>query len=301
MDELFKNSDCSSLSSDSSNCTLWSYSNPNTRGLPKEVEKQMEELEISCLAMDSYLETLADKLRPIVQKKLGDQEIDIAISGGGQAGYAYLGCALLLKRLGVKVRRIGAISAGTWVGMSQLLMNESFSNEQATRWALRMYLELAHHSKESPYMASTAAKLSSFPVDVHEIISGRLFVHYTVLSRRHFMKKKVISEFDSHEDVMKACRASSAIPTQTMPGFLRYRGSWVLDGAFTGKVPTFPDCQRLQLGVALTKMRFKPQHWLKYMETQPSLQFLSGAIQMASFLHGKDNTGTFRWVAPAND
>lgn len=70
------------------------------------------------------------------------------------------------------------------------------------------------------------------------------------------MKNMIVNQFDSNEDLLNACLASSTIPYLTERSFCRkFRGLNVIDGGLTNNTPVFPDGIRRQLVFRLSQVQ----------------------------------------------
>ena len=191
-------------------------------------------------------------------------EIDVVISGGGMKGYFMVGAVYILAKEmiknNVKIARCSGTSAGSWGGMFLLLyIYAGFDNY--------FWLETYHQAHEQQgvplldvywkyYMEVLRDNPNLFPPDAYKICSGRLFISITVLTRSG-PKLKIISEFESNDDLVACCSASSSIPYLTQSTALRiYRGEYVCDGGIFNNTPVFPDGIRRQLVFRLTDVEY---------------------------------------------
>ena len=76
---------------------------------------------------------------------------------------------------------------------------------------------------------------STLPPDAHLLVNGRLFISVSSLFPTPF--NRIISEFDSRQDLIDAVIAAQYIPTWTYPGICFYRGMICVDGGVTNNLP----------------------------------------------------------------
>jgi hypothetical protein len=136
--------------------------------------------------------------------------------------------------------------------------------------------------------------LELLPPEAHARCSGRVFIHTTRLSSFGFIPV-VISVFQSNEDLIDACMASSNFPFFISPFlFYRYRGGLYLDGWFTRCVPTFSDSKH-QLIINLNNIQYS---WRSYfLPSDESIEGLivKGAIEVEKFLCREHPISAIRW------
>lgn len=92
------------------------------------------------------------------------------------------------------------------------------------------------------------------PENAYELCTNRLFISITTITA-FGLQNKMISKFNSNDELLQACCASSTIPWVTEPGWYRkFRGMPSLDGGLTNNCPVFPDAIRRQLVFRLSQV-----------------------------------------------
>lgn len=222
-------------------------------------------------------------------------EIDVVISGGGMKGYFMVGAVYILAKEmiknNVKIARCSGTSAGSWGGMFLLLyIYAGFDNY--------FWLETYHQAHEQLgvplldvfekyFVEVLRDNPNLFPPNAYKICSGRLFISITVLTKWG-PKLKIISEFESNDDLVACCCASSAIPYLTQSTALRiYRGEYVCDGGIFNNTPVFPDGIRRQLVFRLTDVEYPFRMMTNPLDTCIDTLVLRGALIMQRFLQGE--------------
>jgi len=78
------------------------------------------------------------------------------------------------------------------------------------------------------------------PEDAMEKISGRLTISILPLDPRNMLNQKMVSDFQSTDDLVEAVLTSSFIPLYLAPTFAkRYRNEWCVDGGIGNAVPFY--------------------------------------------------------------
>ena len=124
------------------------------------------------------------------------------------------------------------------------------------------YRRTAHYAATAglKLLDAYAVMRNVFPEDAHLRCNGRVFISITVLEFKAgvpVLRNVLRSRFDSRDDLMDACMASSAIPFLSETGWgRRYRGSIVFDGGLLNNVPRFRDGARRQLVCTLAPVTY---------------------------------------------
>jgi len=192
------------------------------------------------------LAKLVDDARATGQQK-PETYIDVVISGGGLRGYFMAGASSILfeelERHNIKIGRVSGASAGAWAAMFMLC-----------NYSTHDWIETYHQCRENPskcihdvYQECAPWVFEGLPPDAYKICTGRLFISVSVLTMFGF-KNKIISKYESNEDLLNCLFASSTIPFLTEPSGLRkLHGDWVCDGGATNNCPVFTDGKNRQI------------------------------------------------------
>lgn len=161
------------------------------------------------------------------------KSIDVVISGGGLKGYYVTGASVVLQREmiahDIEVSRAAGTSAGAWAAMF-LILGITIPDWIETYYACQDRQDVVIHEAYSLVIPWLKQRL---PKNSYEICSGRLFISITEISLWGGLQHRVISHFESNDDLYEACLASSTIPILSEKGGLRkYRDMWVLDGTW---------------------------------------------------------------------
>ena len=212
-------------------------------------------------------------------------EIDVVISGGGFKGLFMAGAGHILMyapmcKREMVIKRIAGASAGAWSGLflccgfnlRQWLHTYYACMDRPTATVHEVYEDLIPWVK------------THLPLNAHELCTGRLFVSITVWEAtgpRNF----IVSEFQSNDDLLQACLASSALPFLTERGLCRrFRGMPVSDGCFTNNTPVFTDGARRQLVFRLWDVEYPFRLLINPQDSCIESLVLRGALLMARFL-----------------
>lgn len=214
------------------------------------------------------------------------EDVDVVVSGGGLRGYYVVGADMMLRELcalrGNKIVRFAGASAGSWcamfmcVGLHTLDWIETFYESQLAEREHPKLLDCY-----DKFMDSMMLKI--LPDDAYLKCTDRLFISVTVLSSLGPVNT-LISKFNSNEDLIQACVASSTIPFLSTSGFSRFfRGQRVFDGGFTNNIPCFGDFVRRQLVFDLGKVAYPFSMSLS--PSDPCIESLvfRGALEMRRF------------------
>lgn len=228
----------------------------------------------------------------------GPLEVDVVISGGGMKGYYVVGAWSVLRHLikkdVIRVRRWAGASVGACSAMYMCCDVEPL-RWVATYFECRAYLIGTGGSVTQSFNEVSHRIL---PDNAAELCSGKVFVSITHMTLTG-PKNVVVSEFETKEDLVSACMASSTIPfltTKTMGGV--FRGQSVLDGGVTNNLPIFTDGQgRPQLVYNLSSVPYTSSLILKLADTCIESLVLRGAIEMHTFMQGKSHPkkSSIRW------
>lgn len=222
-------------------------------------------------------------------------EIDLVISGGGFLGYYLVGMDRVLKKLSrEKIIRIVRYS-GTSVGaLASVAMICGIGKEM-----IALYDQLQGHPDYFPKIREYF--LSILPEDAHERCSGRLFICITtfhlVWNVIPCFRPMVVSSFQSKEDLVEACMASSNFPFFVSPNlFYRYRGMRCLDGCFTRNLNVFHDGARPQLLVRLIRIPYSWRSAFSPFQDLITPLIVRGALETERFLtEGGQTSGALEW------
>jgi predicted acylesterase/phospholipase RssA len=87
--------------------------------------------------------------------------------------------------------------------------------------------------------------------------TNRMFISITVITSTG-LKNMIVSQYESNDDLIEACLASSTIPYITERKMYRtFRGMKVVDGGLTNNTPVFRDGARRQLIFRLSQVRYR--------------------------------------------
>ena len=242
---------------------------------------------------------------PLAQMQL-PTEVDVVVSGGGLKGYFMLGARQAIAARGdLEVRRFAGTSAGAFSAMF-MAIDLSDSNWLRTYAISAKAIEAALKRREAPpalmeiYRNEVWPRMrEELPADAYERCSGRLFVSLTTLestdgprwarwARLPVLRKTVVSNFTSNEELFEACAASSCVPGITQRGFgWRFRGKRSFDGLFTDNVPVFRDGLRPQIVFDIARVKYDWELMVSPSDQCIEALAVSGAIQTARFLDGR--------------
>ena len=106
------------------------------------------------------------------------------------------------------------------------------------------------------------------------------------------MRNRMISQYDSNEELFEACLASSTIPFLTeRNGIREFKNMWVCDGGFTNNTPIFEDGVRRQLVFKLYDVEYPWRLLTTASDSCIEALVLRGAILMSRFLQGDASEG----------
>jgi hypothetical protein len=163
-------------------------------------------------------------------------EIDFICTAGGMKAMFISDCIPLLKDKGFIVSRASGASSGSFAAVCVL------ANIDARR-CKEIYTKLQNKNKNL-YVGEAMKEFCEelFPENAHEICNGKLYISIHVLTA-FGIKRKVISKWDSREDLIDCVLASSTVPFITFPmWYYNFRGMKCIDGFYPeslGKTPTF--------------------------------------------------------------
>ena len=107
----------------------------------------------------------------------------------------------------------------------------------------KLFLDVTHHcslyflgpfSRHMVMESHIRALLSDLPENVHEIVSGRLFVSIT---RVKGFQNEIVSHWGSKEELIECLLCSCYIPVFSGGGVPLYKGVGYVDGGFTDNLP----------------------------------------------------------------
>ena len=230
------------------------------------------------------------------------EEVDIVVSGGGLKGYFVIGARAVLEnqlaQRNLKLCRCAGASAGAWAAMfmasgvsnSDWLKTYTFTRNAFEAGDSSRVLE-AYREQILPWLAE------KLPKDAYIRCNGRCFISITVLDRCGWLPRNmIVSQFESNEDLVNACFASSCIPFVVEHGMgPRFRGLRVVDGGLTNNTPCFTDGVRRQIVIRLEQV---PYDWRAFaIPCDPCIEALAlnGALMMARFLEGREVGLAISW------
>jgi len=80
------------------------------------------------------------------------------------------------------------------------------------------------------------------PTDAHERVSGRLHITVLPVHPKNRFTQRMVSKFDSAQDLVEAALTSSFIPLYLAPSLAKsFRNEWCIDGGIGNAVPSFKD------------------------------------------------------------
>ncbi|EDV29289.1 uncharacterized protein TRIADDRAFT_18188 [Trichoplax adhaerens] len=167
--------------------------------------------------------------------------MNLSLAGCGFLGLYHLGVVSCLKEHAPQfvnsLRSVSGASAGALSGLVLLvdcplglITNEMMKVVKSIRSS-----SLGPYNPKFNITKTLSALLASFaPDNVHEIVSGRLFISLTRLSD---MQNVMISEFHSKNDLIEALCTSSFVPIWSGMTPIIYRGEHYIDGGFSDNQP----------------------------------------------------------------
>lgn len=238
----------------------------------------------------TFLEPLLARTRDHAVANLGRQsreEVDIVVSGGGLRGYYVTGAAAVLATAHhLRPVRYAGASAGAWCA-TFMACGLDTAEWVATFARTQRHLEDGMKILDAYRCFAT----DILPDDAHVRCSGRVFISVSVLGWTG-LRNVIVSEFDSREDLIEACIASSNIPFITSNGLgARFRGNITFDGGPTNNTPVFTDGKRRQIVFNLGAVPYSLKTTLS--PTDPCIEalVLRGAIEMEKFVKQKAGEG----------
>lgn len=230
------------------------------------------------------------------------EEVDVVVSGGGLKGYFVIGARSVLEsqleQRNLSIKRYAGASAGAWAAMflaTGVSTADWLKSYTKTRTAFdagdSSHVLQAYREQILPWLAKR------LPADAYKRCCGRCFISISVLDRFGWLPRNlIISEYESNEDLVNACFASSCIPFVVERGFgPRFRGMRVVDGGLTNNTPCFTDNARRQIVIRLEHV---PYDWRAFaVPCDPCIEALAlnGALQMARFLEGREVGPAISW------
>lgn len=102
------------------------------------------------------------------------------------------------------------------------------------------------------------------------------------------LRNKIVSQFQSNDDLFQTCCASSTIPFVTEPNWCRwFRGKPCFDGGLTNNCPVFPDSPRRQLIFRLSQIEYPWTYVISPRDSCIDALVIRGGLQMVQFLSGQ--------------
>jgi len=226
-------------------------------------------------------------------------QIDLVISGGGFLGYYLVGLDRVLKKIQknhrVHVQRYAGSSVGAFASVAMICCLGDYM--------IPLYDQLQEDAHF--FFKIREYFLHILPPDAFVQCTGRVFV---VITRVRFVygilpvfHKMVVSQFESNEDLVDACMASSNFPFFISPRlFYPYRGCLCMDGVLTRHRPVFEDRVRPQLLVSLDRI---PYSWRCIFTPFKNLVLpliVKGALETEMlFLNYPQDVGALQWYRRA--
>ena len=222
-------------------------------------------------------------------------EIDVVISGGGLKGYFLLGARHAISQHGdLTVSRYSGTSAGAWTAM--FMATELSSSDWLATFTLtaKAAQRAAQQGKGQPLLMEAYRETvwpwlkTVLPADAHVRCSDKL--HVTITSMEGLkLRPRVVSHFESNEDLFEACVASSCVPMITQRGVGSvYQRKRSFDGLFSGEnVPCFTDDERPQLVFDLRRIPYARTAMVLPVDPAIEAMAVNGALQTSRFLDGR--------------
>eukprot|EP00040_Diaphanoeca_grandis_P022941 m.124087 g.124087 ORF g.124087 m.124087 type:complete len:343 (-) comp29040_c0_seq1:37-1065(-) len=265
---------------------------PTQMGLPhrkdhkrKKKQNRLEE-ERTPPKPECHFTTAANELNAMLDTIRGstitEEDVDIVVSGGGLRGYFCNGVFdTFRKAKGMRIRRIAGASAGAWCAAFY------FCGVSVAEWT-STYWDSEKKLKEGKSILDAYHELRGMmPKDAHIICSGRVFISITTLSATRGIHNLTISEFESTDDLVDACIASSTAPFLTTNGWgKRYRNEIVLDGGIINNVPCFADNDLRQIVIDLGKVAYPIGASITTVDPCIEGLVIRGAMEARRFLDG---------------
>ena len=238
-----------------------------------------------------------DLMQYATQREEPQIEIDIVMTGGGLKGYYMAGASYVLlhelEKQNVRIARVAGASAGAWAGFF-MLTGFSCADWIETYFGCAKNLQrtlLEAYEDMWPFVKTL------IPEDAYIHCSGKLFISLTEVTVWG-LRNRMVSQYDSNEDLFCACLASSTIPYLTVRSMVAtYKNMWVLDGGFTNNTPIFDDGVRRQLVFRLYEVEYPWRLLTNASDTCIEALVLRGAILMSRFLQGDPaGDGSISWL-----
>ncbi len=208
--------------------------------------------------------------------------------------------SVLQRAKGIRIGRLAGASAGAWCAVFMACGLDPVD------WT-RTYVTTQRLMREEGldllggYERFGKAVL---PEDAHERCNGRVFISITRIENG-LLKNEMVSHFESREDVLQCCMASSQLPFISCKGFgSRFRGRLVLDGGFTSNTPHFRDeisKNRAQLVFHLSEIPYPLSLGLNPADPCIEVLVFRGAVEMARAFAGSSSCKSIEWVRPEVD
>jgi predicted acylesterase/phospholipase RssA len=223
------------------------------------------------------------------------KEIDIVISGGGFLGFYLLGVDKVLRKLksqgNLKIKRFAGCSVGAICSVlmccevpSELVYETLFGLTEDPHFFLHLKDQL----------------LKILPKNAYQICNDRVFI---VASRitRYGVKKTIFSTYESNEDLVYACLASSNFPIIVNKFLYFYhKDEYFIDGCFTDSLPIFQDTNRRQFIIKLYNL---PVNNIVFFFKHLSIDglIIQGTIDTDLFFKDKYRHEVLGWINHEND
>ena len=224
---------------------------------------------------------------PLLKSKfLCHNEIDIVLSGGGNAGFYGVGSLDILKNIDIVVNRISGVSVGAWVGFFYYANIDSIE-------VINLYMQIYDYYNNSEiklpqlqfmYESWRSCIVNLIDENMYKKCNNKFFVGYTEINSNG-AEFKVKSNFTSNEDLYLTCMASAAIPYLSIEGTcIMMDGKKVMDGGLIQHEYFFEDKKYDQLFINHKDISYPPEKLLLPIDDEFDKLLYSGAEDMMTFL-----------------
>ncbi|XP_077991575.1 patatin-like phospholipase domain-containing protein 4 [Glandiceps talaboti] len=191
-------------------------------------------------------------------------DVDISFCGCGFLGIYHIGVATSLFQNGGdfvhRLKRYAGASAGSLAAVALATMPDKLDK------CRDMIYNMAKETRSKTLGALTPGfNLSSklhdllddlLPPDAHQLASNKLHISVTSL---HGKKNRLISNFDTREELIQALLCSCHIPYYMGRKFPRFQGQKYMDGGYTDNLPQFNDASTVKVSPFSGKQDVCPQ------------------------------------------
>ena len=222
----------------------------------------------------------------ICDNEICDNEIDLVLSGGGNAGFYGVGSLDILKNTEIIINRISGVSIGSWVGFFYYANIDSIE-------VINFYMQLYDYYNNSEiklpqlqfmYELWRTCIVNVIDENMYKKCNDKFFVGYTEINSNG-AEFKVKSNFTSNEDLYLTCMASAAIPYLSIEGTcIMMDGKKVMDGGLIQHEYFFEDKKYDQLFINHKDISYSPEKLLLPIDDEFNKLLYRGAEDMMTFV-----------------